>query len=189
MSTPLTFLEYRHRWPDAHPALLNVAFGSLPQRDQDACWDDLKHRAWLRIESELEVERQDEEEWPPPKRQQRPQPSTQHTSTNPWRVGVSTKGADPLKSVDLRTYLAAKGVVVPPRGKARCIAPDHEDRHPSMTVTADHFRCWSCGAHGDVIEAASLLHGIDATGRDYWRVRDLIVRDLLLEPLCHEEGQ
>jgi hypothetical protein len=100
---------------------------------------------------------------------------TQPTSTSPGRVAVSVSD-DPIKRVDLREYLMREGVDVPARGKVRCIAPDHPDVHPSMSATADHFRCWSCGAHGDVIEAASLLHGIDAHARGYWELRDLIVQ-------------
>lgn len=36
----------------------------------------------------------------------------------------------------------------------RCLAPDHEDRTPSMTIiTSDkRFRCFGCGISGDVID-------------------------------------
>jgi DNA primase len=37
---------------------------------------------------------------------------------------------------------------------ARCIAPDHEDRTPSMTIYTDQqkFHCYGCGLHGDVVD-------------------------------------
>ncbi len=37
---------------------------------------------------------------------------------------------------------------------AHCIAPDHEDRTPSMTVYTDsqRFRCFGCGLHGDLVD-------------------------------------
>ncbi len=36
----------------------------------------------------------------------------------------------------------------------RCLAPDHEDRTPSMTVFTDtqRFKCFGCGLGGDVID-------------------------------------
>lgn len=36
----------------------------------------------------------------------------------------------------------------------RCLCPFHSDQHPSMTfhIPSNTFRCWSCGAHGDVIK-------------------------------------
>jgi hypothetical protein len=37
---------------------------------------------------------------------------------------------------------------------ARCIAPDHEDRTPSMTIYTEtqRFRCYGCGLYGDVVD-------------------------------------
>lgn len=36
----------------------------------------------------------------------------------------------------------------------RCLCPFHNDQHPSMSfhIPSNTFRCWSCGAHGDVIK-------------------------------------
>ncbi len=36
----------------------------------------------------------------------------------------------------------------------RCVAPDHEDRTPSLTIYTEHrrFRCYGCGLHGDVVD-------------------------------------
>lgn len=36
----------------------------------------------------------------------------------------------------------------------RCIAPDHEDRTPSLTIYTERrrFKCYGCGLHGDVVD-------------------------------------
>jgi DNA primase len=41
----------------------------------------------------------------------------------------------------------------------RCIAPDHEDRTPSMVLYTEkrRFHCFGCGRSGDVIDLAQLL--------------------------------
>jgi DNA primase len=43
----------------------------------------------------------------------------------------------------------------------RCVTPDHEDRTPSMTIYTDdqRFRCYGCGAHGDVVDLVRLAEG------------------------------
>lgn len=43
-------------------------------------------------------------------------------------------------------------------GKALC--PFHHDHHPSMSFKDGYYRCWACGAHGDVINLVSLLFGL-----------------------------
>ena len=120
---------------------------------------------------------------PPVKRHQPTRRSTATTSTRPGTVAVSTAGDDPLKDVDLCVYFAAHGIDVPASGKVRCIAPDHEDVHPSCSVTSSHFRCWACGARGDIIDAASLFHGIPVRGAGYWKLRDLVLEALVWAPL------
>jgi DNA primase len=43
------------------------------------------------------------------------------------------------------------------RGRWRCLHPDHEDRHPSVSMTVvdgiGRWRCWSCGRGGTAIDA------------------------------------
>src|SRR5215212_9293604 len=36
----------------------------------------------------------------------------------------------------------------------RCVAPDHPDRTPSLTIFTDEgrFKCFGCGLHGDVVD-------------------------------------
>jgi len=43
----------------------------------------------------------------------------------------------------------------------RCVAPDHEDKTPSMTIFTDtqRFKCFGCGIAGDVIDFEELGGG------------------------------
>ena len=43
-------------------------------------------------------------------------------------------------------------------GFVNCIF--HNDKHPSMKLYKDHFHCFSCGAHGDVIGFTAQLFGL-----------------------------
>lgn len=38
----------------------------------------------------------------------------------------------------------------PSHGKYLC--PFHNDRHPSLTIKGEHWRCWSCNAQGDIFD-------------------------------------
>jgi hypothetical protein len=188
-SLVLTFPEFWRRWPDwpGHGRLL--AFDSLSEHEQQKGWEDLAERCRPRIDGEYLYEQRLREEWPPPKRHQLARRTTAATSTKPGTVGVSTAGTDPLKTVDLRMYFAAHGIEVPPSGKVRCIAPGHEDVHPSCSVTSSHWRCWSCGERGDIIDAASLFHGMPASGAGYWKLRDLILERLVWAPIRPERDR
>ena len=44
--------------------------------------------------------------------------------------------------------------------RRRMICPFHDDHHPSMQLYADHFHCFACGAHGDVIDLTVKLLGV-----------------------------
>ncbi len=50
------------------------------------------------------------------------------------------------------------GVEVGRNGKALC--PFHNDRHPSLFVADDHYHCFACGEHGDVIDFVAKLYGL-----------------------------
>ena len=51
------------------------------------------------------------------------------------------------------------GLSVQRNGMARC--PFHNDTHPSMKLYDDHFYCFACGAHGDVIDLTAKLLGLN----------------------------
>ena len=55
--------------------------------------------------------------------------------------------------VNCREAAERYGVSVNRQGKALC--PFHNDRNPSLLVADDHYYCFACGAHGDVIDFAA----------------------------------
>jgi Toprim domain/CHC2 zinc finger len=44
-------------------------------------------------------------------------------------------------------------------GKVRC--PFHDDHTPSLAIYPDHYHCFVCGAHGDLIDWLMLVEGLD----------------------------
>lgn len=44
------------------------------------------------------------------------------------------------------------------------MCPFHNDHNPSLTVKGGHWKCWACGAHGDVIDFVEKLDGVDFVG-------------------------
>jgi len=63
------------------------------------------------------------------------------------KYGVSYREAAELYGVEVNRY-----------GMALC--PFHNDRHPSLYVADDHYHCFACGEHGDVIDFAAKLFGL-----------------------------
>ena len=59
------------------------------------------------------------------------------------------------KCADIPTVAVRYGLDVRRNGFTNCIF--HSDRHPSMKLYKDHYHCFSCGAHGDVISFAAKL--------------------------------
>ena len=53
------------------------------------------------------------------------------------------------ENVNLWEAAELYGIDVNRYGKALC--PFHNDRHPSLYVADNHFYCFACGEHGDVI--------------------------------------
>lgn len=60
--------------------------------------------------------------------------------------------------VSCREAAERYGVGVNHYGMALC--PFHNDRHPSLYVADDHYHCFACGEHGDVIDFAAKLFGL-----------------------------
>ena len=58
-------------------------------------------------------------------------------------------------SVSCREAAERYGVEVNHYGMSLC--PFHNDRHPSLYVADDHYHCFACGEHGDVIDFVSKL--------------------------------
>ncbi len=59
------------------------------------------------------------------------------------------------ENVNLREAAELYGIDVNRYGKALC--PFHNDRHPSLYVADDHFYCFACREHGDVIDFVGRL--------------------------------
>ena len=97
---------------------------------------------------------------------------TSNTSTplRPERRGVSRRrvigeAKEKVPVFDLAERLCGPGGLRK-AGKewvGRCPLPDHEDKTPSMTVYVDRqtFRCFGCGAHGDVLDLVQLVEGCE----------------------------
>ncbi len=60
--------------------------------------------------------------------------------------------------VSCREAAERYGVEVNRCGMALC--PFHNDRHPSLYAADDHYYCFACGEHGDVIDFAAKLFGL-----------------------------
>ena len=92
-------------------------------------------------------------------------------------------------SINTREAAERYGVEVNRHGKALC--PFHNDRHPSLFVDDDHYYCYACGEHGDVIDFTSKLHGLSLydtttlmqsdTQRGFLRKLPIIIRRELKE--------
>ena len=66
---------------------------------------------------------------------------------------------DEVKSlVDVPTAARHYGVEVHRGNMALC--PFHRERHPSCKLYADHYYCFGCQAHGDVIKLVQELFGL-----------------------------
>jgi hypothetical protein len=72
------------------------------------------------------------------------------------RVGVRTRRDASISfgavkaATDLRDLIGESGVEFNRARMARC--PFHDDRHPSLSVRGDHWRCFGCGEHGDCFD-------------------------------------
>ena len=62
------------------------------------------------------------------------------------------------KCVDMTAVAEHYGIAVRRNGFTNCIF--HSDRHPSMKLYKDHYHCFGCGAHGDVISFTAKLFGL-----------------------------
>ena len=67
-------------------------------------------------------------------------------------------------SINTREAAERYGVEVNRHGKALC--PFHNDRNPSLFVDDDHYHCFACGEHGDVIDFTAKLFGLKLYSRN-----------------------
>jgi CHC2 zinc finger len=80
-------------------------------------------------------------------------------------VGPRMDLEDLRRTVTIADVLAAAGVELPRRGR-RIVCPLHAGAdNPSAFQFDDHrFRCFRCGAHGDVFDLVKALDGCDLRG-------------------------
>ncbi|MDP9438179.1 MAG: CHC2 zinc finger domain-containing protein [Actinomycetota bacterium] len=90
----------------------------------------------------------------------------EETPVDPGRPPLMVrKGIEKIKAeVDILTVAQGYGEFKPvgsARWEGRCLAPDHEDKTPSMSVKVDTQRvhCFGCGFDGDVIDLVRLVEG------------------------------
>ncbi len=80
----------------------------------------------------------------------------------------------------LKSYLQGFGPVTE-AGYFRCIHPGHDDKHPSASIDPKsnwtRWRCWSCGASGDIYTAAYFLEGRPASGPMWFKETFLYLCD------------
>lgn len=61
-------------------------------------------------------------------------------------------------AVSVREAAKRYGIEANGNGMARC--PFHEDKDPSLKLYEDHFHCFGCGEHGDVIDLVGKLFNL-----------------------------
>ena len=57
---------------------------------------------------------------------------------------------------------AARYYGIEVKGSNMCRCPFHNDRRPSMKLYPDHYHCFGCSVHGDVIDLVGRLFGLTA---------------------------
>ncbi|MBR0173280.1 MAG: DNA primase [Lachnospiraceae bacterium] len=61
-------------------------------------------------------------------------------------------------TISMQEVVAGYGIKPNRGGMIRC--PFHNDRTPSLKVYEDHFHCFGCGAHGDVIRFTEMYFNL-----------------------------
>lgn len=62
------------------------------------------------------------------------------------------------KTVSMFEIIKRYGVTT---NKGMAVCPFHEDKNPSMKIYQNSFFCFSCGAHGDVIDFVMMMDDVD----------------------------
>ena len=71
---------------------------------------------------------------------------------------------------------AARYYGINTKGNVMCRCLFHDDSHPSMKLYQDHYYCFGCGAHGDVIDLVGKIHHLTAM-----QAAEKLVRDFALD--------
>lgn len=62
------------------------------------------------------------------------------------------------KTVSMFEIIKRYGVTT---NKGMAVCPFHEDKNPSMKIYQNSFFCFSCGAHGDIIDFVMMMDEVD----------------------------
>nr|DAP88494.1 MAG TPA: DNA primase [Caudoviricetes sp.] len=66
--------------------------------------------------------------------------------------------ADLIKNrIDLQSVMEHYGTHFDRMGNALC--PFHSDNHPSLSIKNERYKCWACGASGDMFDFIQNLYG------------------------------
>jgi hypothetical protein len=174
--------------PPLHPALVpferfNKALGRCPASfrcEVDAhCESTAGDWALLALEAEDAVEDANGGYAPPASSKRRSVLHGTPHSTSTGSNRVEFEHDDPLKQIPASQYLPAlTGEVVSSTGRTRCPSPHHPDEHPSAKCYGTRWVCFSCGAGGSIIDAASAIYAIEPTGSGYREIRRRLLADL-----------
>lgn len=80
----------------------------------------------------------------------------------------------------LPEYLRLHGREPNKKGYFQCINPQHEDSNPSCHLIApdnQYYKCFACGAKGDIFNAANLLEGRPLVGTEFLQDNVFAVAD------------
>lgn len=59
--------------------------------------------------------------------------------------------------IDLQSVMEHYGTHFERTGNALC--PFHSDNHPSLSIKNERYKCWACGASGDMFDFVQNLYG------------------------------
>lgn len=59
--------------------------------------------------------------------------------------------------IDLQSVMKHYGTHFERTGNALC--PFHSDNHPSLSIKNERYKCWACGASGDMFDFVQNLYG------------------------------
>jgi len=84
------------------------------------------------------------------------------SSTDPFDMAYNDSGGTSIAEIKAQHSLASMlGVSLSSRvQKMQCPLPGHADEHESFVLYPDHYHCYGCGAHGDVIDFWASMRGI-----------------------------
>lgn len=74
-------------------------------------------------------------------------------------MGFSSDFIIKVKNRSSLEDIAAEVITLKKRpSKSIGLCPFHDDKNPSLEIKNEHFKCWSCGEEGDVVEWVIKLH-------------------------------